>query len=233
MRTICLQRIENVIWSNYMKSILALIVLILAASCVLSACSSAGSAPTPPAAKPDNSSVTAGVMTTSVDDDSLPTAPVKTSFAPDTKAIYCSFKVSGVAPPEFRHRRKQLEVNVLVRRDRLLGLCSTTLQEGSIERRFPVMTTQLFIVHDAVKQCRNHPFAGHHLLAILQLGGQERGQSFLIQEQPVQVRVALKHCLRQRLAMDEEIALNTLRAQLPVSSAEPQIVEVCCYSAAW
>ncbi|MGA9048560.1 MAG: hypothetical protein WB588_06160 [Dehalococcoidia bacterium] len=83
-----------------MKSILALIVLILAASCVLSACSSAGSAPTPPAAKPDNSSVTAGVMTTSVDDDSLPTAPVKTSFAPDTKAIYCSFKVSGVAPQD-------------------------------------------------------------------------------------------------------------------------------------
>jgi len=73
-------------------------VTILAALCILSACSSGGN--TPPAAKPDNSSVTAGVMTTSVDDNSMPTSPVKTSFAPDTKAIYCSFKVAGVAPED-------------------------------------------------------------------------------------------------------------------------------------
>ncbi|MHB8084722.1 MAG: hypothetical protein ACYDHZ_02720 [Dehalococcoidia bacterium] len=83
-----------------MKSISALMATILAALFILSACSSGGSAPPPPPAKPDNSSVTAGVMTTAVDDDSLPTAPVKTSFAPDTKAIYCSFKVSGVAPQD-------------------------------------------------------------------------------------------------------------------------------------
>jgi hypothetical protein len=93
-----------------MKSISAYLVVILAAVCLLSACSPAGSAlpaasappagSAPPAAKPNNSSVTDGVMTTSVDDNSMPTGPVKTSFDPDTKAIYCSFKVSGVVPED-------------------------------------------------------------------------------------------------------------------------------------
>ncbi|MGD0355072.1 MAG: hypothetical protein ABSB31_06490 [Dehalococcoidia bacterium] len=81
-----------------MKSKSAFMIAILAALCFVSACSGGGSAT--PAAKPSNSSVTAGVMTTSVDNDSMPTSPVRTSFAPDTKAIYCSFKVSGVAPQD-------------------------------------------------------------------------------------------------------------------------------------
>ncbi len=46
--------------------------------------------------QPDKSSITEGVMTTSVDDNSKPTSPVTTVFAPDTPVIYCSFKVSGV-----------------------------------------------------------------------------------------------------------------------------------------
>ena len=52
--------------------------------------------PTPPGGAPDKSTITEGVMATSVDNDSKPTSPVKTSFAVDTPAIYCSFKVSGV-----------------------------------------------------------------------------------------------------------------------------------------
>ena len=49
---------------------------------------------------PDKSTITEGVMTTSVDNDSKPTSPVKTSFAVDTPAIYCSFKVADVLPED-------------------------------------------------------------------------------------------------------------------------------------
>jgi hypothetical protein len=55
-----------------------------------------GNKPLPPGGAPDKSTITEGVMTTAVDNDSKPTSPVKTSFAVDTPAIYCSFKVSGV-----------------------------------------------------------------------------------------------------------------------------------------
>jgi len=48
----------------------------------------------------DKSAITEGVMTTSVDNDSKPTSPVKTSFPVDTPAVYCSFKVTGVSPED-------------------------------------------------------------------------------------------------------------------------------------
>lgn len=69
-------------------------------------CAFAGCSPpsnvSPPGSisQPDKSAITEGVLTTSVDNDSKPTSPVKTSFAPDTPAIYCSFKVSGVTPDD-------------------------------------------------------------------------------------------------------------------------------------
>jgi len=47
-----------------------------------------------------SSLITEGVMTTSVDDDSKPTSPVKTSFPADTAVIFCSFKVAGVLPED-------------------------------------------------------------------------------------------------------------------------------------
>lgn len=43
------------------------------------------------------SSITEGVMTTSVDNNSMPTAGVVTSFPSDIAAVYCSFKVAGIA----------------------------------------------------------------------------------------------------------------------------------------
>ena len=56
--------------------------------------------PPQPGGAPDKSTVTEGVMTTSVDNDSKPTSPVKTSFPADTAAVYCSFKVTGVSPED-------------------------------------------------------------------------------------------------------------------------------------
>jgi hypothetical protein len=68
-------------------SIIAAVVL-----CIFAGCSS------PPAqiSQSGKSSITEGVMTTSVDSDSKPTSAVSTVFTPDTPVIYCSFKVSGV-----------------------------------------------------------------------------------------------------------------------------------------
>jgi hypothetical protein len=63
-------------------------------------CAFAGCSPSASVSQPDKSAITEGVLTTSVDDNSKPTSPVKTSFAPDTPAIYCSFKVSGVTPED-------------------------------------------------------------------------------------------------------------------------------------
>jgi hypothetical protein len=59
-----------------------------------------GSKPVQTGSAPDKSAITEGVMTTSVDNDSKPTSPVKTSFVADTPAIYCSFKVAGVLPED-------------------------------------------------------------------------------------------------------------------------------------
>ena len=59
-----------------------------------------GSKPLPPGNAPDKSTITEGVMTTSVDNDSKPTSPVKTSFPVDTAVIFCSFKVAGVLPED-------------------------------------------------------------------------------------------------------------------------------------
>ena len=82
-----------------MKSISAFLALSLAVTLLLSACSP--STPTAPSApKPSSSTVTDGVMTTSVNDDSQPTGPVTSTFSANTKAIYCSFKVSGLAPDD-------------------------------------------------------------------------------------------------------------------------------------
>jgi len=71
---------------------LSLLVLTLVMGCA------GGSAP--PATKPGNSTVTDGVMTTSVDDESRPTSPVTDTFSANTPAVYCSFKVTGVQPED-------------------------------------------------------------------------------------------------------------------------------------
>jgi hypothetical protein len=73
---------------------LALLCLLVAGMLLASAC---GGSAAPAASGTGNSSITDGVMTTSVDDNSKPTGGAKTTFSPDTPAIYCSFKVSGVA----------------------------------------------------------------------------------------------------------------------------------------
>lgn len=46
---------------------------------------------------PSLSSISNGVMTTSVDNNSMPTGGVQTSFPSDIAAIYCSFEVAGIA----------------------------------------------------------------------------------------------------------------------------------------
>ena len=46
--------------------------------------------------KAGDATITEGVMTTSVDNNSKPTGGVTTSFPIDTPAIYCSFKLKGV-----------------------------------------------------------------------------------------------------------------------------------------
>ena len=78
-----------------MRSFIGILIIAAVLLCALAGCSPAGNV-----SQPDKSAVTEGVMTTSVDNDSKPTSPVKTSFAPDTPAIYCSFKVSGVTPED-------------------------------------------------------------------------------------------------------------------------------------
>ncbi|TSA55367.1 MAG: hypothetical protein D4R38_00625, partial [Dehalococcoidia bacterium] len=78
-----------------MRSFIGISIIAAVLLCALAGCSPAGNV-----SQPDGSAVTEGVMTTSVDNDSKPTSPVKTSFAPDTPAIYCSFKVSGVTPED-------------------------------------------------------------------------------------------------------------------------------------
>lgn len=77
-----------------MKIYTLLLSIILIAVLFSVACG--GNKPVPAGTQPDKSSINEGVMTTSVDDNSKPTSPVKTSFPADTPAIYCSFKVSGV-----------------------------------------------------------------------------------------------------------------------------------------
>jgi len=78
-----------------MRSFIGISIMAAVLLCAFAGCSPAGNV-----SQPDKSAITEGVMTTSVDNDSKPTSPVKTSFAPDTPAIYCSFKVSGVTPED-------------------------------------------------------------------------------------------------------------------------------------
>jgi hypothetical protein len=70
---------------------------LLVATVLLSACGNAGG---PGPKKGGNSSITEGVMTTAVDNDSKPTGPVAASFVSSTPVIYCSFKVTGVVPED-------------------------------------------------------------------------------------------------------------------------------------
>jgi len=78
-----------------MKSLSWLTYIILAAALFsISACSGGGS--TTPGVQSGSSTITDGVITTSVDDNSKPTGGVKTSFPADTPSIFCSFKISGV-----------------------------------------------------------------------------------------------------------------------------------------
>ncbi len=79
--------------SSIRSGIIIISVIALFSICICAGCSS----PAPEVKRPDNSSITEGVMTTSVDDGSLPTSPVSTVFAADTPVIYCSFKVAGVS----------------------------------------------------------------------------------------------------------------------------------------
>jgi hypothetical protein len=72
----------------------SLVCVLVAAAIMLSGC---GGGNTPAASQPGNSTITEGVMTTSVDNGSKPTGGVKTSFPVDSPIIYCSFKISGVA----------------------------------------------------------------------------------------------------------------------------------------
>jgi len=81
-----------------MKLTQAIISISIIASVLL--CAFTGCSPAGDVSQPDKSTITEGVMTTSVDNESKPTSPVSTSFAPDTPAIYCSFKISGVAPDD-------------------------------------------------------------------------------------------------------------------------------------
>ena len=74
-----------------MRSLISISIMAVVLLCTYAGCSPAGNV-----SQPDQSAITEGVMTISVDDDSKPTSPVSTSFPPDTPAIYCSFKVSGV-----------------------------------------------------------------------------------------------------------------------------------------
>jgi len=78
------------------KTVLLSIILIT----VLISLACGGNKPVPTGTQPDKSTITEGVMTTSVDNDSKPTSPVKTSFPVDTSAVYCSFKVTGVSPED-------------------------------------------------------------------------------------------------------------------------------------
>ena len=80
-----------------MKLIPAVIYIVISVLVVFSACAGGN---TIGGKKAGNSTITEGVMTSSVDDDSKPTSPAKTSFIPMTPVIYCSFKVAGVMPED-------------------------------------------------------------------------------------------------------------------------------------
>jgi hypothetical protein len=81
-----------------MKFTAVLFSIILIAVLLSPACG--GNKPPQTGSAPDKSTISEGVMTTSVDNDSKPTSPVKTSFPIDTPVIYCSFKVAGVLPED-------------------------------------------------------------------------------------------------------------------------------------
>ena len=70
-----------------------LISIMIAGLVLFTSCAGTGST----VKKPDKATITDGVMTTSVDNSSMPTGGIKTSFSADTPAIYCSFKLNGVA----------------------------------------------------------------------------------------------------------------------------------------
>ena len=84
-----------------MKIVYSLICTLFAAMLLFSACSGGGTVTPPPpssgnAPSAGNSTITEGVMTTSVDDMSKPTGGILTSFPVSAPAIYCSFKVNDV-----------------------------------------------------------------------------------------------------------------------------------------
>jgi hypothetical protein len=86
---------------NLMRYLISISVIAAILVCTFVSCSpSASVSPPVNVSPPDKSAITEGVLTTSVDEDSKPTSPVSTSFAPDTPALYCSFKVSGVTPED-------------------------------------------------------------------------------------------------------------------------------------
>ena len=70
------------------------VAILLAAAVLISGC---GGGNAPVGSQSGNSTITEGVMTTSVDDGSKPTGGIKTTFPMDSPVIFCSFKVSGVA----------------------------------------------------------------------------------------------------------------------------------------
>jgi hypothetical protein len=82
-----------------MKKIYYAILIALVAALVSAACTG-GKTTSNNSLPPDKSTITEGVMTTSVDNDSKPTSPVQSSFPLDTPVIYCSFKVADVMPED-------------------------------------------------------------------------------------------------------------------------------------
>ena len=77
-----------------MRNINGLIFILAGCLMIMAGCSSPAA---PAAVNPGNATITEGVMTTAVDSNSKPTGAVTTSFPSDTEAVYCSFKVVGVA----------------------------------------------------------------------------------------------------------------------------------------
>jgi hypothetical protein len=86
---------------NLMRSFVSISIIASVLLLAFAGCSPSGNvSPAANVSPPDKSAITEGVLTTSVDNDSKPTSPVQSIFAPDTPAIYCSFKVSGVTPDD-------------------------------------------------------------------------------------------------------------------------------------
>src|SRR5512146_709154 len=131
----------------------------------------------------------------------------------------------------FRHAAhcgEQFQVDVLVRRERLLRRLEFRARgkKTRIERRLAILAAQLVAVHHAVKQRRDHALAGHHLLAVLEFSAQEVDGRFSFDKQTIEIRLRLQRRGGQSLCVDELVALDAVGAKLLVHLAEPKLIEV-------